>query len=233
MKILATAVMLLIMFVIYRLLFSEKTDSGTKESKTIPPEAMNGYEAVIKKRYVLPDRSKPAQHEDRKEESDKTVENANIFAGGNEISNRSIIQSGEMNEVFGTQVKPEDLDIEKDESEMDSNDELNTDEEAEELRQIMGGKIEGYSDGITYDEMTTVFYTVNNNPEQMTDAEVETLRSLSETDVFEQIVSSYPDKGTLISSLLDSDEQSLLGENDVTDDNDTEYQNYDMTQFFG
>ena len=233
MKIIAVAVLYFIMYRIYRLFFSKKKDTGATRNETSPADVVDGYEAVIKKHYVLPSRSNSAQHEDRKEESGKTEEKANIFAGGNEISDRSIIQNDELPEIFGKEVKPENLDIEKDESEMDSIDELNTEEEAEELRQIMGGEIEGYSEGITYDELATVFHAAGSNPERMTDSEVETLRSLSETDVFEQIVSSYPDKGTLIASLLDSGEQSLLQEDDETDDKNIEYQNYDMTQFFG
>ena len=231
MKILAVAVMFLIMFVIYRLLFSEKADSGTKENKTIPPDVMDGYEAVIKKRYVLPDRSKPAQHEDRKEKSDETVENANIFASGNEISHRSIIQNDELPEIFGKEVKPENLDIEKDESEMDSMDEIDAEEEAEEYRQKTAGGIEGYAAGITFDELADVIHTVDENPEQLTDKEVETLLDLTETDVFEQLISSDASRNARIKYYLERFEKNdVSDEVDMNDDKDIEFQDFDVMQ---
>ena len=233
MKIFALAVLIFALYRIFRLFCPKKTVNKAKANKiSLPPEAMDGYEAVIKKRYVLPDRSKPAQHEDRKEESGKTEEKANIFAGGNQISERSIIQNDELPEVFGKDSNPENLDIEKDESEMDSNDELNAEEEAEELRQIMGGVIEGYSAGITYEEFAAVIQEVDTCPEKMTDIDIEVLRNISETDVFEQIISSKESRAARIAYILEREIENTVQDEVVADDKNMELQKFDISQIY-
>ena len=233
MKIFALAVLIFALYRIFRLFYPKKKVIKAKANKiSLPPEAMDGYEAVIKKRYVLPDRSKPAQHEDRKEKSEETVENANIFAGGNQISERSIIQNDELPEVFGKETKPENLDIEKDESEMDSNDGLNAEEEAEELRQIMGGVIEGYSAGITYEEFAAVIQEVDTCPEKMTDTDIEVLRNISETDVFEQIISSKESRAARIAYILEREIENTVQDEVVADDKNTELQKFDISQIY-
>jgi hypothetical protein len=91
----------------------------TEETGTPPPP--DGHEAVIKHRFVLPDRSNPAQHDDRKEDSDKQAEKALIFAPGNENPDAGIIPPEALGEIFGEDVNPEDLDIDE------------TDEDGEEI----------------------------------------------------------------------------------------------------
>jgi hypothetical protein len=122
------------------------------------------------------------------------------------------------------------LDIEPDASEKDNDDELDAEEEAEEIRQS-AGEIEGYAEGFTYDELATVIHEAD-NPEAMAKATVETLRDLSQTDMFEQLVSSDAGRATRIAAVLDRSEQSLASrDEEAADDKDNEYKDFDMMQY--
>jgi hypothetical protein len=186
MKLLVLAIILLSLYLIYRLSFPRQAGSNPG-NETPPSKPPDGYEAVIKNRFVLPVQSNLTQHVDRKEESDKQEENAPIFAAGNDKSN-AVIPPEELGEVFAEDVNPDDLDIEPDASETnetDNDSELDADEEAEEIRQS-AGEIEGYAEGFTYDELETVIHE-SDTPEAMTKASLETLRNLSRTDMFERL----------------------------------------------
>jgi hypothetical protein len=100
-----------------------------------------------------------------------------------------------LGEVFSEDMNPDDLDIEPDASETDSGDEPDADEEAEEIRGS-AGEIEGYAEGFTYDELATAIHEAD-QPEAMAKATVETLRNLSQTDMFEKLVSG--DAGRAVS----------------------------------
>jgi hypothetical protein len=127
-------------------------------------------------------------------------------------------------------MNPDDLDIEPDASETDSADEPDADEEAEEIRQS-AGEIEGYAEGFTYDELSTVIHEAD-KPEAMTKATVETLRDLSQTDMFEKLVSGDAGRAARIAAVLDHSEQSLASrDEEAADDKDNEYKDFDMMQF--
>jgi hypothetical protein len=205
MKFLVLAVILFSLYLIYRLSFPRQA-GNSPGNETPPPKLPDGDEAVVKSRFVLPVQSNSAQHDDRKQESDKQEENALTFAAGNEKKD-AVIPPEELGEVFGENVNPDELDIEPDVSETDSDDELDADEEAEEIRQS-AGEIEGYAEGFTYDELATVIHEPD-KPEAMAKATVETLRNLSQTDMFEKLVSGDTDRAARIASILDRSEQSL------------------------
>ena len=232
MKIIAVAIMLFHLFLIYRLLFSKKTGSPTQKDETIPSGLPQGYEPVIKRHYVLPDRSTPAQREDKKEKTDKSDEKANIFAAGSQVSDRSIIQNDELPEIFGKDSNPENLDIEKDESEPDGTDEIDAEEEAEDLRQTMGGVIEGYSEGITYDELTTVIHEVDTQSEKMSKEAMETLRNISETDVFEQMILSKDGRAARIAFILERQIENTVQDEVVAGGKNTDLQKFDISQIY-
>jgi hypothetical protein len=228
MKLPVLLIIIISLYLIYRLSFPRQA-KNRPGNETPPPNTPDGDEAVIKNRFVLPARSNLAQHDDRKKESDKQDENASIFAVGNEKSN-AVIPPEELGEVFAEDVNPDDLDIEPDVNETDNDSELDADEEAEEIRQS-AGEIEGYAEGFTYDELATVIHEAD-QPEAMTKAVVETLRDLSQTDMFEQLVSGDTDRASRIASILDRSEQSLASwDEDAEDDKNGEYKDFDITQF--
>jgi hypothetical protein len=232
MKILVLSIIVLSLYLIYRLSFSGRTEK-TGERKTLSSSSPDRYEAVVKSRFVLPDRSNPAQHNDRMKNPDRQDENPPIFAAGNDNPPPAVIPPDELDDVFGEDVNPQDLDIERDENETDESDDsdLNADEEAEELRKSVGD-IEGYAGGFTYDELATVIHEAGKQPEAMTNAAVQTLRNLSQTDMFEQIVSGNAGKYARIAAVLDRNEKILAEQGeDATDDSDNEFSDFDIGQF--
>jgi hypothetical protein len=228
MKLTVLAVILLSLYLIYRLSFPGQ--AGNRPEKEAPPsEPPDGDEAVVKSRFVLPSRSNPAQHADTRNDSGRQEENAYIFAAGNGERN-AVIPPEELPEIFEEDVNPDDLDIEPDASETDSDSEPDVDMEAEEIRQS-AGTTDGYAEGFTWDELATVIHEAD-RPEAMAKAAVETLRDLAQTDMFEQLVSGDAGRAARIAAVLDRSEQSLAGQDeDTAESKDNEYKDFDITQF--
>jgi hypothetical protein len=120
------------------------------------------------------------------------------------------------------------LDIEPDENEADN--ELNAEEESEDIRQSMG-EIEGYADGFTYDELTTVIHDADRKSDMLTKETIETLRNFAQTDMFEQLVSSDAGSALRIASILDRNERSLAHDDNTSDNDEYDYQDFDIKQF--
>jgi hypothetical protein len=228
MKLLVLAIILFSLYLIYRLCFPRQagTPQGDEPVQKEPPDE---YEAVPKSRFVRPDSGQPQPTPATSLKSENQPENASIFAAGNEKKD-SVIPPEELGEVFAEDVNPDDLDIEPDANETDSDDEPDADEEAEEIRQS-AGEIEGYAEGFTYDELATAIHDTD-KPEAMTKATLETLRNLSQTDMFEKLVSGDTDRAARIASILDRSEQSLASQDeDAADDKNDEYKDFDIGQF--
>jgi len=150
MKFLVLLIIIFSQYLIYRLL-SPKHSGKLQGSETDSQMQSDGNAAVVKSCFVLPRQSNSAKQDDTLEESDKQDEKANIFAAGSKNPDTSVIPSGELSEVFGEEINPEDLEIEPDENELETDRTIDPEEEVEEIRQSMG-EIEGYADGFTYDE---------------------------------------------------------------------------------
>jgi hypothetical protein len=235
MKLLAILIMLAALFLLYRIVCPKQVDTKKYDKTPLSTQSCD-YEAVVKSRFVLPDRSNltivPVQDKDSRENPENRDKKPDTFAAGNENPPSGIIQPEELNDVFGEDVNPEDLDIERDENETDENDasDLDADEEAEEIRGLTG-ETEGYAGGFTYEELTTVIHETD-KPDEMTKASVETLHNLSGTDMFEELVSGDKSKAARIAAILDRNEKSLIEQSeDAADGNDSEYQNYDIDRF--
>ena len=226
MKLLVLAIIVFSLYLIYRLSFPRQAGKprGDEAEQKEPPDE---YETVPKSRFVCPDSGQPQPTPATSLKSENQPENASIFAAGNEKTN-AVIPPEELGEVFGEDVNPDDLDIEPDANETDSDDEPDADgddEEAEEIRQSTG-EIEGYAEGFTYDELATAIHDTD-KPEAMTKATLETLRNLSQTDMFEKLVSGDTDRAARIASILDRSEQSLASQDkDAADDKNDEYKDF-------
>jgi hypothetical protein len=228
MKLLVLAIILFSLYLIYRLSFPKQAENGQGDEPKLPKPS-NEDEAVLKNRFVLDFQRQPLPTPATPENSENQPENASIFAAGNEKKD-AVIPSEELGEVFAEDVNPDDLDIEPDANETDSDDEPDADEEAEEIRQN-AGKIEGYAEGFTYDELATAIHDTD-KPEAMTKAAVETLRNLSQTDMFEKLVSGDSGRAARIASILDRSEQSLSSQDEeAANDKNDEYKDFDIMQF--
>ena len=63
MKLIVFLIIILSLYLIYRLSFPKQAEKRERSETPPPPD---GHEAVIKRRFVLPDQSNPAQHDERK-----------------------------------------------------------------------------------------------------------------------------------------------------------------------
>lgn len=233
------AIIVFSLYLIKRLLASGQTENGQR-NETLPASPPDVDDVVTKNRFFLPEQSNSKQRDDRKENSDTQDEKPNIFAAGNDKTDTSAIPPEELDEVFGEDVNPDELDIEPDENETeddafgaedkDDDDAIDADEETEEIH-LSAGEIEGYADGFTYDELATVIHDAGSESEKMTQSNVVMLHNLAQTDMFEKIVSSDAGSALRIAYILDRNEQSLVQDKEVSDDSNSEYQNVDIGQF--
>jgi hypothetical protein len=225
MKLIVFLIIILSLYLIYRLSFPKQTEKREKSETPLPPD---GHEAVVKRRFVLPDRSNPAQRDDRSEDSDKQAEKAVIFAPGNENPDAGIISPEALGEVFGEDVNPEELDIDETDEDGEETPDEDEDDDAE-LRRTMNGNV-AYADGCTIDEMTEAVKQADKPENEQSPEAVKTLYRLSKTDMFEQLVSGDAGKAARIAAILDRGEQSLAVQSEDTAD-DGEYRDFDVEQF--
>ncbi|MDR0835607.1 MAG: hypothetical protein LBN11_03370 [Tannerella sp.] len=111
MKILAILIMLVALFLLYRIAYPKQTDTK-KGNDTVPPEKPKSVADVMgKSRFVLPDRSKPLQTSATPAETETTSEKASIFAAETAEKPSGIIPENELDEVFADEPNPEILSI--------------------------------------------------------------------------------------------------------------------------
>jgi hypothetical protein len=157
--------------------------------------------------------------------SENQTEKADIFAAGNE-NRTTVIPAEKLDEVFGTDPNPDDLDIPPD----DETEELDGEEEAEELRQTLGKDAE-IAGGFTYEEMETAIDAANNpKPETVAKEAAKALSDLEKTDMFEQLVSSDAGRALRINAVLDHYEQSATPES-ANVDSDKDLEDFDIMNF--
>ena len=219
MKLLVLLIIILCLYLIYRLSFPKQAGNGqgNEPERREPPD---GYEPVVKNRFILPCQSNLKQLEDRKEDSDKQDEKAIIFAVGNEKPD-AVIPPDKLNEVFGNEPDPDDLDIEPDESELD------VEEESEDLQP--SGRDTDLAGGFSIEELENVVKAVDNP----TDENAGLLYKVEPTDMFERMVSGDEGKAARIRAVIDRNIQSLnpAVENESENIGDSDYKNFNMADY--
>jgi len=149
MKTLVLIIMLVALYLLYRIAFPKRRE--TRQGSEIPQKReTDASEAVVKSRFVRPVQGQPQPTYATPLKTDFQEEKPSIFAGGNEKKD-AVIPPGKLDEVFADEPNPEDLDIPPDED--DENDETDLDEEAEEFLQTPGSDAE-MADGLTIEEMS-------------------------------------------------------------------------------
>jgi hypothetical protein len=225
MKLIVLLIIILCLFLIYRLSFPKQPEKQTGKT---PPEADTDESEVIgKSRFVLPSHSQPRTTPATTEKTLVSEEKHDTFAP--EIQNRTaVIPPEELDEVFGKEVNPEDLDI--DETDEDGGDTEENDEDEEELRRTMNGSM-AYADGYTIDEIAEAVKTADQPESDQSPEAVETLYHLSKTDMFEQLVSGDASRATRIAAILDRREWEQRVENGDADNNDSAYSDFNIGNF--
>jgi hypothetical protein len=227
MKIFAVTVMLVALYFLYRIAFPKPPAAGTGTDRDILPkgEADTG-DGVKKSRYVSAYRRQPTPTPATPENSDKQDENAPIFAAGNEKTD-AVIPPEKLDEVFGEEPDPKDLDIDPDkEYETDSPD-LEEEEADEELRQAPGRDAEP-AGGFSVEEMEEAARAVGNPSEN----NAAILFKVEKTDMFERLVSGDEGKAARIRAVIDSYTRGLNPEVEREGNSDnSDPENFDIGKF--
>jgi hypothetical protein len=224
MKIFVVITILISLYLLYRIAFPKPT--GTKKDNQIPAKYFPDEDNMVgKSRYVLPDRSKPEQTPATLLKTENQEGKAITFAAGNDKNRTAVIPPEKLNEVFGIEPDPDDLDIEPDDEPDEP--ELNEEEESEELQQVLGLDAE-LAGGFSVEEMEDVVKAVR----YPSDKNAELLYRVEKTDMFEKLVSGDEGKMLRIRTVIDRHEQSLLAEETAeSKKTDNDYSNFDIRNF--
>ena len=235
MKALVIVIMLIALYLLYRIAYPKQPK--TKQGDDTPRKREgNISEAVVKKRFVRPDSGLCASTHTTVLKTEYQDEKTSTFAVGNEKRD-AVIPPEMLDEVFSEEPNPEDLDIEPDEDEDEDDDEDDDDEEpdleeeAEELRQVMGGDAE-MADGMTIEEMAETVEAIVNP----TDSKARLLYEAEKTDMFEKLVSGDEGKAARIKAVIDRyiqnqlpQDESVESDKEIADD----WKDFDVRLFTG
>ena len=225
MKTLAIMIMLVSLYLLYRIAFPKQTTTHS------PPKKNNDDipDVVVKSRFIRPNYPQPTPIPVTPKKED-TISEKDVAP---ETQKRDVaIPPDKLDEVFAEDVNPDDLEIELDENEADFENETDLEEEAEDLRQTLGDDAT-MADGMTIEEMTETIAAINNP----TEAQAELLLKAEKTDMFERLVSSDEGKATRIKAIIDrhmrskSAETETVAEDAENDGND--WDKFDVRSFLG
>jgi hypothetical protein len=225
MKTFAIAVLLIALYFLYRIAFP-KPPAAKTDGDSPPDRETDTDDGVKKSRYVSGFRRQPQPTPATGVNSDNQEENASIFAAGNEKTD-AVIPPGKLDEVFGEDPDPEDLDIEPDDEEETDSPDLDGEEEAEELRQTLGRDAEP-ANGFSVEEMEEAAKAVDNP----SDEKAAILFRVEKTDMFEKLVSGDEGKSARITAIIERHIRSLNPEvENEENDNSSDLEKFNITDF--
>jgi hypothetical protein len=223
MKLFAATVMLVALFLLYRIAYPKQ--QVAKKGDDVPEKKeIDAGEMVGKSHFVRPVVSQPQTTPATALNTEKQEEKANTLAPENEKI-EAIIPFDRLDKIFGDEQPDEDdLDIEPDENEYGTNEpdtdepdteEPDAEEEAEELRQILGQAAE-LADGFSIEDMEDAAKAIDTP----TDENANILYRVERTDMFEKLVSGDEAKRQRITAVIDRHIKSLFPEvaNESSDD---------------
>ncbi len=140
MKLIVILLMPVVLYLLYRIAVPKRKETQ-KESDTLPKKPVDISEVVVKSRFVRPGTGQPRTTHTTSLKTDFEEEKPDIFASESG-KKEAAIPPERLDDAFTSEPNPEDLDIEPDENEAGATDkpeaEVDTEEEAEELRQVLG-----------------------------------------------------------------------------------------------
>ena len=199
----------------------KKGDDSPQERRT------DISEVVVKSRFVRPESGQSKPTPARASETDFQKEKHSIFALGNGKGD-AVIPSEKLDEVFGEEPSPEDLDIEPDENVETDEPDVDLKEEAEDLLRMP--MPEGNTDpakGFSFEEMAEAAESVVNP----TDEKGEILYRVEKTDMFERLVSGDREKAERIKAIIDRHTRSRSPEVESDNEGDNDWKDFDIRNF--
>jgi hypothetical protein len=208
MKLFAIIIMLIALYLLYRIACPRQV---TKKDNEIPTEKPKFAPDVMgKSRFVLPDRSKPLQTPATSLGTKKGYEKPDIFASGTEEKGSAVIPAEQLDEVFGNNSNPEIMSVpleNEDEDEID----FEAEQEAEELHRVLGHEPE-YAGGFDYDDLQTAVKVIREQPDEVSEETGRTLAVLEDTDVLEILVSGDEGRLSWIKSIVERNIRNRIPE---------------------
>jgi len=221
MKIIALIIMLIALFLLYRIAYPSR--SATKNSVGIMRTKESDIsEVVIKTRFVRPNYGQPPPTATTSTKADSLNEMPSIFVGGNEKID-SVIPVEKFDKVFGKEANPDDLDIELDDNETD-NETIDVGDEAAEFEQ--GAEL---AIGMSIEEMTEAAKAIDNP----TDEKANILFKVEKTDMFEKLVSGDEGKAERIKAIIERHFRKLQPEIEIEENENGDIENIDVSEFLG
>lgn len=229
MKLLVLLIIIVSLLMIFRLCFPKRE---RQVDIPTPPKQVREEEAVIKIRYVLPDRRNSAQTSTTQMENEKLNEKPDIFASGN-VEKNAVIPPDELDDVFRNEPNPEELDIEPDENEdsIEPDDEEPDNEEAEIMRKVAVDE-SGMASGLSIEELSEAFKATD-RPE---DKDAVLLYKIENTDAFEKLIFCDKGKAARIKAAIDRYVQSQTPEAESEEKgskDNSDWKDFDMRNYLG
>jgi hypothetical protein len=210
MKLTVFLIIILSLYLIYRLSFPKQAEKREEAEAPPPPD---DHEAVIKRRFVLPVQSKSAQTPVILDETEKADKKEDIFAA----------------ETVTDEPNLEAMSIPLDETD---DDEIDYEaEEAEELNRTLGHEAIP-AEGIDYDRLQTTVKVVVEQPYELSEETAKTVTELENTDMFERLVSGDEGRANWVKTIVERHIRNTMPatENEISG-TDYDYGNFDAAGY--
>ncbi|KAA6340804.1 hypothetical protein EZS27_011349 [termite gut metagenome] len=242
MKVFAVTVILVSLYLLYRIAYPNER-KAEKGSDAPDRKQADEADAIVKKHYSYisrnlptPTTATPTPTTATEEKTESSEKKQIIFVSDKEKVGAGVIPPEELNEVFSKSLEamPMDYPLEEDEVEETSEPDVDLEEEAEELRQVLGKDAES-AGGFTYEEIAQAIGAADNpqGDEEKIQKAGNVFYTLEKTDLFEQLISTDAGRAARINAVLERYAGSIILQAQETEDKeqDTEYRNFDITAF--
>jgi len=230
MKLLALIIMLIALYLLYRIAYPKQCDTKGKDIGFPEKKAKATQSVMGKSRFVLPDRSQSQPTTSTILETEKQPKKDSIFATETEEKQSAIIPVEQLDKVFEDESNSEIFSLPLEyEKENEVEDEIDFEaEEAEEIRQALGQEIM-LADGIDYDDLQNFVTVVKEQPDEVSEKTAETLVALENTDMFELLISRDESRMLWIKSVVERNIQNKQPETENIAD--TDYGDFEVKDF--
>jgi hypothetical protein len=219
MKALALAIMFVALCLLYRIAYPKQTE--IKKGDDVPEKKeIDSCDVMGKSLFTRTDISTATPTPATSLQSVKQVEKAVTFASGNRETDVAV-PSERLDEIFGEEPNPEDLDIPPD----DDENAPDAEEESEELR-LSPERGTELANGFSIEEMENAAKAIDSPA----DENAEILYRVDKTDMFEKLVSGDEGKRQMIAAVIDRHIRSLNPEV-ASEENDGDYVNFNMADY--